>query len=451
MTTFQSERNPSASVRYLQPTLCDPNVTQYSGYFDISPSIHYFFWFFESRNGPANSPVTLWLNGGPACSSMVGLWVSHGPCRVYDNGTFMDAVYNPYSWNRYSNLLFLDQPVGSGFSYGDMTVGRAVDGSQFVYESLQLFFEAFPQYSQNSFHMFGESYAGRYIPEYARYIVDRNAVVEAGANLTVDVYIQIESIGLGNPWIDPLYHYQSDPHMACDSTYPFTLPAEACTQMANDVTECIPLVNQCAATNTDVDCFAADDFCRRIEEIYLISSNQSFTDVRVPAIQITPPATYTRFLNLLSTRSLIGAAVPYTQCSETAVELFFATGDMQAQDQARTSGPSIRLLLDTTDINFLIYVGDADFLGNWYGNNALFNALPWMDAGAYMEQPLVPWTMNGREVGQIKSFGPLTFIRIYDAGHVVPYYQPLPSLAMFHAWITGASLNSLPPVYANEQ
>ena len=81
------------------------------------------------------------------------------------------------------------------------------------------------------------------------------------------------------------------------------------------------LVFRCAATDTDTDCFTADDFCAQIEQIYLFSSNQSYTDVRVPAIQITPPPTYIRFLNLQSTRSQIGATVLYMQCSESAASI----------------------------------------------------------------------------------------------------------------------------------
>ncbi|KAI7858652.1 Alpha/Beta hydrolase protein [Circinella umbellata] len=134
--TLLCNRNPDLPIRFTQPELCDPNVIQYSGYLDInSKDVHYFFWFFESKK-IEYAPFTLWLNGGPGCSSLV--------------------VYLP------GQVL----PAGTGFSYGTRTINRTEDGAYYVYECLQLFFEMFPQYRKHPFHMFGESYAGRFVSEY---------------------------------------------------------------------------------------------------------------------------------------------------------------------------------------------------------------------------------------------------------------------------------------------
>lgn len=78
------------------------------------------FWFFESRNDPSTDPVTLWLNGGPGSDSMYGLFEELGPCNITED---LVTSLNPYSWNNISNLLFLSQPVGVGFSYGHQEAG----------------------------------------------------------------------------------------------------------------------------------------------------------------------------------------------------------------------------------------------------------------------------------------------------------------------------------------
>jgi carboxypeptidase D len=127
----------NVTIRYKEPGkegVCEttPGVKSYSGYVDISPESHTFFWFFEARHNPETAPITLWLNGGPGSDSLIGLFeglfctlwtlppnleslifcrLELGPCAV--NSSFDDYI-NPHSWNEVSNLLFLSQPLGVG-------------------------------------------------------------------------------------------------------------------------------------------------------------------------------------------------------------------------------------------------------------------------------------------------------------------------------------------------
>lgn len=73
-----------------------------------------FFWFFEAEENPNEKPLTLWLNGGPGSDSMIGLFQENGPCNISED---LQATPIPYSWNRESNMLYLSQPVGVGYSY----------------------------------------------------------------------------------------------------------------------------------------------------------------------------------------------------------------------------------------------------------------------------------------------------------------------------------------------
>jgi carboxypeptidase C (cathepsin A) len=86
-------------VRYkeVETGICelDPTVKSYSGYVDVSEGQHYFFWFFEARNmDPNEAPLTVWINGGPGSSSMIGLFQENGPCGVDNDG---NVFSNPYS------------------------------------------------------------------------------------------------------------------------------------------------------------------------------------------------------------------------------------------------------------------------------------------------------------------------------------------------------------------
>jgi cathepsin A (carboxypeptidase C) len=159
---FQSQISPDHSIRIRKQdeSICAAGSAQYTGWLDVGP-VHLFFWYFESQNDPANDPLTLWMTGGPGGSSMLGLFEEVGPCLIneYGNGTY----YNPWGWSRNSSLLFVDQPVGVGFSYLDEgydlpsdSAGAAVDMQRF----LQLFVsEVFPHHLDSPFHLSGESFA----------------------------------------------------------------------------------------------------------------------------------------------------------------------------------------------------------------------------------------------------------------------------------------------------
>lgn len=114
-----------ATIRYKQPGqdgVCEttPGVESYSGYISLNETTNMFFWFFEARNNPETAPLTLWLNGGPGSDSLIGLFQELGPCNVTED---LETQRNPYAWNELSNMLFLSQPVGVGFSYETTEVG----------------------------------------------------------------------------------------------------------------------------------------------------------------------------------------------------------------------------------------------------------------------------------------------------------------------------------------
>jgi len=88
-----------------------------------------------------------------------------GPSTVNEAGT--KPIRNAYSWNNNASVIFLDQPINVGYSYGDDSVSDTVAASKDVYALLVLFFKQFPEYKDLDFHVAGESYAGHYIPVFA--------------------------------------------------------------------------------------------------------------------------------------------------------------------------------------------------------------------------------------------------------------------------------------------
>ena len=117
---FAAAENPASyleeTVQEPETAICD-SVRQYSGYYKLTTGAkNYFYWAFESRNDPETDPVVLWMTGGPGCSSEVALFGENGPCHVNSEGNA--TTPNQFSWNSNATIIYIDQPAGTGFSYG---------------------------------------------------------------------------------------------------------------------------------------------------------------------------------------------------------------------------------------------------------------------------------------------------------------------------------------------
>lgn len=107
------------------------------------------------------------MNGGPGCSSLAGFTTEHSPFLLQPDGKTLKS--NAYAWNRVANMIYLESPVGVGFSFSDNPNADYKEfnddrTAQDVYQAMVSFFAKFPQYRRNEFYVSGESYAGHYVP-----------------------------------------------------------------------------------------------------------------------------------------------------------------------------------------------------------------------------------------------------------------------------------------------
>ncbi|KAF7847341.1 hypothetical protein BT93_L3068 [Corymbia citriodora subsp. variegata] len=145
--------------------------------------VQLFYYFIESERSPKDDPLLLWLSGGPGCSALYGLLFEIGPLQFdYSNSSGNKPVLklNPYSWTKIANIIFLDAPVGTGFSYA--TTGTAYDNSDTssaaqTYEFLRKWLMAHPKFLTNPLYITGDSYSGVIVPIIVKEVYDGN---EAG-------------------------------------------------------------------------------------------------------------------------------------------------------------------------------------------------------------------------------------------------------------------------------
>jgi cathepsin A (carboxypeptidase C) len=421
----QNEALPNHTLRVKKndpKVLGIDTVKQYSGYLDVTDEDkHFFYYFFESRNDPKNDPIVLWLNGGPGCSSLTGLFFELGPSSI---GEDVKPKYNPYSWNSNASVIFLDQPVNVGYSYSSSSVTDTVAAGKDVYAFLELFFQQFPEYKDVKFHIAGESYAGHYIPVFATEILSHE---ERGFNLS--------SVLIGNGLTDPLTQYKYYEPMACgEGGAPSVLPEDQCQNMLDTQDRCLSLIESCYESESVWSCVPAAIYCNNAQIGPYQKSGRNVYDIRGECEG--GPLCYTgldyidEYLNKEEVKEALGAEVDsYEGCNFDVNRNFLFAGDwMKPYHKAVTT------LLEA-DLPVLIYAGDKDFICNWLGNEAWSNVLPWSETEGFSSAKTKSWKVDGEEAGTVKNHKNFSFLRIYEAGHMVPYDQPENSLDFFNEWI----------------
>ena len=370
----------------------------------------------------------LWLNGGPGCSSLTGLFMELGPSFIGKDGK---PRYNPYSWNSNASVIFLDQPVNVGFSYSGGSVSNTVAASKDIYALLTLFFKQFPQYATQDFHIAGESYAGHYIPVFAHEILDhkkRN--------------INLKSVLIGNGLTDGLTQYEYYKPMGCgEGGWPAVLDPNTCDSMESSYPRCASLIQSCYDSDSVWSCVPAAIYCNNALLGPYQRTGRNVYDVRKEcedsgSLCYTELRYISEYLNNNKVQKALGAEVSsYESCNFDINRNFLFQGDWMK--------PFHRLVPDILkQIPVLVYAGDADFICNWLGNKAWTEALEWPGQKEYAAKDLSDLKLSfgnssGKSIGSVKSHGNFTFLKIHAGGHMVPFDQPEASLDMFNRWISG--------------
>ncbi|OBA21648.1 hypothetical protein METBIDRAFT_32129 [Metschnikowia bicuspidata var. bicuspidata NRRL YB-4993] len=400
------------------------SVKQYTGYLDVEDEDkHFFYWFFESRNDPETDPIILWLNGGPGCSSLTGLFFELGPSLI---NAKLEPEFNPYAWNNNASVIFLDQPVNVGFSYSLQSVTNTAAAAKDVYAFLELFFKQFPSFQKSDFHIAGESYAGRYIPLFSSEILHHP---ERSFNF--------KSVLIGNGITDPLTQFEYYQPMACgEGGEPSVLPAEECANMAANIPRCTSLIEACYNTGSVFACVPASIYCSNAEEAPYMKTGRNPYDIREmcgnDGLCYDGLLYVEDYLNSPEVRQKLGVEVDsYQGCNSDMLRNFLYTGD-----GLRPSQLSVTEMLEA-EVPVLLYSGDKDFICNWLGNQAWSNKLPWSGHEEFETLPVRDWVVGNKTAGEVKNHKHFTFLRVFDAGHMVPYNQPENALDMVNRWISG--------------
>ena len=260
---------------------------------------------------------------------------------------------------------------------------------------------------------------------------------------------------IGNGWFNPILQYQAyynftsnysaQTHHPGGNTYGVHYNASIDSLVSNAMYgshNCLDQLNDCNsypyATNTsdgtgNAVCSAADNFCYyMVEYPFDIYIGRDEYDIRYLTPDPFPYTFYVDYLNSAKVQAAIGAYTNFSESSSITSTAFGATGD-DAREEGVTA--ATEYLIDH-NVTVVLYFGDADYNCNWFGGEAfsrtLTNVPRYTDGTAGFTNIT---TSDGTVHGQVKSAGHFSFVRIFESGHEVPFYQPLVALEMVNRTI----------------
>ncbi|KAG7628744.1 Peptidase S10 serine carboxypeptidase [Arabidopsis thaliana x Arabidopsis arenosa] len=409
------------------------NFKQYGGYVTVNESAgrSLYYYFVEATITKNSSPLVLWLNGGPGCSSLYGAFQELGPFRVHsDNKTLYT---NPYSWNNVANMLFLESPAGTGFSYTNTTTDMENPGDMKTaadnYVFLVKWLERFPEYKGRDFYIAGESYAGHYVPQLAQTILVHNK------NQT---FINLRGILIGNPSLgkDDMggYEFLASRGFVPEETF-------------------LRYKKSCGHDNPpDVATFCMDtslnfeDILENMNKYNILAhkclnatlTNQSKECTTVMQSDPCGERYVEAYFNWDEVqRSMHVTKMPYTWtiCSEALGYSYWNQTDYSA-----SMLPILKELMKHDQLRVWVFSGDTDAV---ISVTVTMYALKMMNLTAVTEW--LPWFSEGQVGGFTEEYrGNFRFATVRGAGHEVPLYKPKAALTLFKHFILNSPLPLTP-------
>ncbi|TYI85351.1 hypothetical protein E1A91_D05G434800v1 [Gossypium mustelinum] len=176
----------------------DVNFRQFAGYIDVDENVvgrSLFYYFVEAEKDPLTQPLTVWLTGGPGCSSVGDAFGSVGPFIVTKDAHGLQT--NFISWNKVSNLLFIDSPIGSGWSYSNTSsdYSNGDDSTnKILLTFMQKWYEKYPVFKSKDLYLAGSSFARHFVPNLANALLDDNKQSKQSK-------FNLKGLVLGNPML----------------------------------------------------------------------------------------------------------------------------------------------------------------------------------------------------------------------------------------------------------
>ncbi|KAF1849123.1 serine carboxypeptidase-like protein [Cucurbitaria berberidis CBS 394.84] len=411
-----------------------------------------FFWFFPSTLSSSPEEVVIWLNGGPGCSSLSGFLTENGPF-TWESGT-LAPVQNPYSWNNLTNVLWVEQPVGVGYSQGTPNITDEVELATEFRGFYKSFVDLFELYNWKTY-VTGESYAGYYVPYIADGFIQANdtkyfnlAGISINDPIIGDETIQQQVIilpyveywqnllFLNDSFMDTIRQHQKDCGYSeyLDTYFKFPPPQGAFPVLPDP------------SNSPNVTCDQFDNFYEAILavnpcfNIYHITETcpHPFSQLGIVNTGDYSPPGAVIYFNRTDVKEALHADVNshWLQCTDTNV---FGNGNDSSHASDASPGPAnngvLQRVIEFTN-NTIIGSGDLDMLLSTNGTLFAIQNMTWNGAQGLHDYPSTPLYAPYHpeyNLGALAGSGVqgvwtqergLVFYTARLAGHELPGYTP---------------------------
>ncbi|RDA90378.1 hypothetical protein CP533_5642 [Ophiocordyceps camponoti-saundersi (nom. inval.)] len=456
--------------------------------------MNYFYWYFPAQEKPEESPVVVWLNGGPGATGMTGVFTENGPCRIDKD---LKQKPNPDSWNKKYNMLYIDQPIHVGYSHdvptkgivdlvdGDIlpnatpeklgledelsflpgtfssqdpasTANTTLTAARHFWNFMQVFSKDFlkDHPSDGTLSIWAESIGGHYSPVFARFIQDQNIRISKG-KLPDSKPIKLSTVGIMNGCVDTETEGLSKADFAFNTnTYGIQQISEAERDKAHALFEekdgCRDLLRQCEALGAAQDIAyegknkEVNKACSKAEKVCFESTWGAYFNqtIQRSTFDITQcgfggdpfSEPFQEYLNQTKIIEALQVPVSLTAFSNACFKGFQKTGD-----GARGHMRAIASLLDIGIPVAMVY-GDRDWICNWKGGEQISKAINHTQADLFSQSGYTNVEDDGKTVGQVRQQGLLSYTRVFQASHFVSYTQPKASFTIFDRAMQGKDI-----------
>lgn len=378
----------------------------------VSP--HIFYVLVRARKSADKERIIFWFNGGPGCSSFDGLMMEVGPWRVDNKG---GLKYVDGGWEEYANIVFVDQPPGTGLSYAssDSYVHELGEASSHVLQFMRTFYDIFPEYKNMDTYLAGESYAGQYIPYFADAILNSNLPTP------------LQGVAIGNGWIDPLTQYPAyiefavaknlvkegspDHSRAVKQKEKCVADLKSMKVMPTSTNECESIMGMLTeGLQRTID---GKMVCMNVYDIRLVDDYPACGMNWPPDLRDINP--YLRRRDVVDALHASAKAEAWQECNSRV-------GSALRNHKSAASVSLLPGLLDK--IKVMLFAGDQDYICNYMGIEALIAGMTWGGAQGLANATSSEWTVNGTAAGTWTDSRGLSYVKVYNSSHMVPYDLP---------------------------